>query len=84
MKPSRYQDGYYDLRRVVRSGLSQLRIAHDVAESVLAHRQGGVSATYNLHQFAVEKREALEAWAQHVASIVYPQPAKVIKLRRRR
>ena len=31
-----------------------------------------------------EKREALEAWAQRIASIVNPTPAKVIKLRRRR
>ena len=47
-------------------------------------RPAGIVGTYNLHQYADEKREALEAWAQHVASIVEPQPAKVIKLRGRR
>jgi integrase len=74
----------HDLRRTVRSGLSALRVPHNVAEAVLAHRPPGIVGTYNLHQYADEKREALEAWAQHVASIVEPQPAKVIKLRGRR
>jgi integrase len=74
----------HDLRRTVRSGLSALRIPHNVAEAVLAHRQGGVVATYDTHEYLVEKREALEAWAQRIKSIVEPEPAKVIKLPRRR
>jgi hypothetical protein len=77
----------HDLRRVVRSGLSQLRVPHVVGEAVLGHRQGGVVGTYNLHEFEDEKAEALEAWARHVASIVNPvpaAPAKVVKLRRGR
>jgi integrase len=74
----------HDLRRTIRSGLSALRVPHNVAEAVLAHRPPGIVGTYNLHQYADEKREALEAWARHVASIVEPQPAKVVKLRARR
>lgn len=74
----------HDLRRTVRSGLSALRVPHNVAEAVLAHRPPGIVGVYNLHQYADEKREALEGWAQHIASIVEPQPAKVIKLSRRR
>ena len=75
----------HDLRRTVRSELSALRVAHDVAEAVLAHRPPGVVGTYNLHEFEDKKREALEAWAQRIADIVNPpKPAKVIKLRRRR
>ena len=74
----------HDLRRVVRSGLSALRVQHDVAEAVLAHAPPGIVGTYNLHAFEDEKREALEAWAQRLASIVNPAPvapAKVVKLR---
>ena len=41
----------HDLRRTVRSGLSALRVASNVAEAVLAHRQGGISATYDLHEY---------------------------------
>jgi integrase len=74
----------HDLRRTIRSGLSALRIAHNVAEAVLAHRPPGIVGTYNLHEYADEKREALEAWARHVASIVEPQPATVVTLSRRR
>jgi hypothetical protein len=60
-----------------------------VAEAVLAHRQGGVAATYDLHQYEDEKHEALELWARRIAKIVSPEPepaapAKVVKLPRRR
>jgi integrase len=75
----------HDLRRTVRSGLSALRVPHNVAEAVLAHRQGGIAATYNLHEYQDEKAEALELWAQRIASIVNPPKSdKVIKLRGRR
>ena len=39
----------HDLRRVVRSGLSALRVPHDVAEAVLAHRPPGIVGTYDTH-----------------------------------
>ena len=75
----------HDLRRVVRSGLSQLRIPANVAEAVLAHKPEGIVGTYDVHQYEDEKREALEAWARKLATIVNPTtPAKVIKLRGRR
>ena len=78
----------HDLRRVVRSGLSALRVPHNVAEVVLAHRPPGIVGTYNLHEYEDEKAEALEAWAQRLATIVSP-PAKVpdkkiVPLRERR
>jgi integrase len=74
----------HDLRRVVRSGMSALRVPHNVAEAVLAHRPPGVVGTYDTHEYLDEKGEALEAWARRIASIVNPTPAKVIKLRGRR
>jgi hypothetical protein len=60
----------HDLRRVVRSGLSALRVQHDVAEAILAHRPPGIVGTYNLHEYEDEKAEALEKWAQRLNSIV--------------
>jgi integrase len=77
----------HDLRRTVRSGLSALRVASNVAESVLAHRQGGISATYDLHEYQTEKAEALELWAERIKAIVSPPPAapaKVVRMRGRR
>jgi Arm DNA-binding domain/Phage integrase family len=75
----------HDLRRTIRSGLAALRIPHNVAEAVLAHRPPGIVGTYNIHDCADEKREALEAWAGHIASLAAPAtPATVINLPRRR
>jgi integrase len=68
----------HDLRRVVRSGLSALRVPHNVAEAVLAHARPGVVGTYDVHEYRGEKAEALEKWAQHVATIVSPQPDNAI------
>ncbi|MGY4434858.1 integrase [Bradyrhizobium sp. F1.13.1] len=78
----------HDLRRVVRSGLSALRVPHNVAEAVLAHRPPGIVGTYNLHEYEDEKAEALEAWAQRLATIVNPSAKvpdkKIVPLRKRR
>jgi len=75
----------HDLRRVVRSGLSALRVPHEVKEAVLAHKPPGIVGVYDVHEYQDEKREALEAWAQRLASIVNPVPAaKVVRLRGRR
>ena len=73
----------HDLRRVIRSGMSALRIPHNVAEAVLAHRPPGITGTYDTHEYFDEKREALETWALRLASIVEPQHANVIQLRAR-
>jgi integrase len=64
----------HDLRRVVRSGLSRLRIASEVAEAVLAHTPTGIQKVYDVHDYLDEKREALEAWALHLRAVVEPPP----------
>ena len=75
----------HDLRRTIRSGLSALEVPHNVAEAVLAHRQGGIAATYDMHEYQPQKAKALGLWAERIATIVSPpKPAKVIKLRGRR
>jgi integrase len=77
----------HDLRRVVRSGLSALRVPFNVCEAILAHKPPGIVGTYDIHEYQDEKAEALEAWSQRIASIVNPvpaAPAKVLKLRMRR
>jgi integrase len=77
----------HDLRRTIRSGLSALRVPHNVAEAVLAHTPPGIVGVYDGHEYLDEKHEALEAWAQRIASIVNPvsaAPAKIVKLARLR
>jgi integrase len=59
----------HDIRRTVRTGLASLKIPAIVAEMVIAHRQQGIAAVYDLHRYETEKREALEAWAKHLDSV---------------
>ena len=72
----------HDLRRVVRSGLSALRIDKDISEKVLGHVPEGLRRTYDRYSYLDEKRAALEAWARRLQSIVDPAPkGNVFELR---
>jgi integrase len=62
----------HDLRRVVRSGLSQLKIAEEVREAVLAHARPGVKGVYDQHDYFDEKATALALWGAKLRSIVEP------------
>jgi integrase len=65
----------HDLRRTMRTRLSELGVLPVVAELVIGHKQQGIAAVYDLHRYDEEKRRALEAWEQRLRSIVDPQPA---------
>jgi integrase len=73
----------HDLRRTVRSGLSQLKIAEEIREAVLAHTRGGIKGVYDQHDYLDEKRDALVQWGTRLRGIVEPPPAtpNVIALR---
>jgi integrase len=77
----------HDLRRTVATGLQKLGVRLEVTEAVLNHVSGsraGVAGIYQRHDWADEKRAALNAWAAHVAALVderAPQ-ANVIPLQR--
>jgi len=70
----------HDLRRTVRSGLSRLKVDHDVKEAVLAHAKPGIAGVYDRYDLLDEKRKALKKWAAHLRDIVQPLPANVVKL----
>jgi hypothetical protein len=72
----------HDIRRSVRSQLSRLKIPEEVREAVLAHVRPGIKGVYDLHDYAAEKREALQLWGARLRSIVNPQPTNVVKLAR--
>jgi hypothetical protein len=60
----------HDLRRTVATGLQRLGVRLEVTEAVLNHVSGsraGVAGVYQRHDWAVEKRAALDGWAAHVA-----------------
>lgn len=78
----------HDLRRVVRSNLSALRVDDHVAEMVLGHGRRGLARVYDQHRYQPEIREALERWAARLREIIAPTPspeppANVIQLRTR-
>ena len=77
----------HDLRRTVATGLQRLGVRLEVTEAVLNHisgSRGGIAGVYQRHDWAVEKRAALDAWAEHVTAVIEGQPraGNVVKLTR--
>lgn len=63
----------HDLRRTVATGMQKLGITLQTVEAVLGHvsgSRGGIVGVYQRHDYAAEKRAALEAWGAHVAALV--------------
>lgn len=59
----------HDLRRTGRTGLARLGVKVDIAERVLSHARERVQATYDVHEYIAEKREALDKWAGYLAEL---------------
>jgi integrase len=63
----------HDLRRTVATGLQRLGARFEVTEAVLNHvsgSRGGIAGVYQRHDWAEEKRSALNAWCKHVNLVV--------------
>jgi integrase len=63
----------HDLRRTMATGLQRLGVRLEVVEAILAHESGsrrGVVGIYQRHHWTDEKRNALNAWADHVLRLV--------------
>ena len=68
----------HNLRRAMASGMARMGVQLPVVEKVLNHTSGsfgGVQGVYQRHEFRAEKRQALELWARHLATIVDGAPA---------
>jgi len=62
----------HDLRRTFATGLQRLGVRLEVTEAVLNHISGtrsGIAGVYQRHDWAAEKRAALDAWATHVLAM---------------
>lgn len=59
----------HDARRTLATGMQRLGVRFEVTEAILNHTSGasrsGVAAVYQRHDWAPEKRAALDAWADH-------------------
>jgi integrase len=63
----------HDCRRSVATNLQKLGVRLEVTEAVLNHVSGsraGVVGVYQRHEWAAEKRQALDAWARRLDAIV--------------
>ncbi len=68
----------HDLRRTVATGFQKLGIRFEVTEAVLNHvsgARGGVAGIYQRHDWATEKRDALDAWARRIDDLLHPADA---------
>ena len=66
----------HDIRRTVATGCQKLGVNLQTVEAVLGHTAGsraGIVRVYQVHDFAAEKRAALEAWGAHVMALVREQ-----------
>jgi integrase len=75
----------HDLRRSVATGLQKLGVRLEVTEAVLNHvggSRGGIVGLYQKHDYATEKRQALDAWARRLDAIVSgeSQASNVVEL----
>jgi integrase len=73
----------HDLRRTTASGMAKIGIKLPVIERVLNHTSGsfaGIVGVYQRHDFAAEKRAALQQWADYVDQLVSGAPTdKVVR-----
>ncbi len=63
----------HDIRRTVTTGMAMLKVAPHIADKIMNHQSGtisGVAAVYQRHEFLDERKAALDAWGNHVQSIV--------------
>lgn len=75
--------GFHDLRRTAATGMARLGIPVRVTEAVLNHVSGtggGIVAVYQRHDFADEKRQALEAWGRYVMQLVEGRADNVVRI----
>jgi integrase len=69
---------FHDLRRTVATNLQRLGVKLEVTEAVLNHVSGsraGIVGVYQRHEYAAEKRAALEAWGRYLDGLVSGAPA---------
>ena len=64
--------------------LARMGISKDVRAHILSHGLGGVQARhYDMHDYADEKRNALEAWGARLAAIATGEASgNVVPLRK--
>jgi len=74
---------WHDLRRTCATGMQRLGFPEGVIEAALNHISGtkaGIVGVYQRHDYADEKRDALEAWGRYVTGLMHGQPSNVVQI----
>lgn len=74
---------FHDLRRTAATTMARLGIPVRVTEAVLNHVSGtggGIAGVYQRHDYADEKRRALEAWAQFLMAALNGKADNVVNI----
>lgn len=72
----------HDLRRTAATRLAELGTPRVVIDAILNHVDRTVGGIYDRHNYANEKRAALEAWARKLEHIVSGKDSSITPLRR--
>ena len=76
----------HDLRRSCASGMARLGVSLPIIEKVLNHVSGsfgGIVSVYQRHDFAGEKRAAMDAWAKHIMGLTEDEGNTILLASRR-
>lgn len=76
----------HDLRRTVATNMQRLGVRFEVTEAILNHvsiTQAGVASVYQRHDWADEKREALNKWSEKLLSALDHWDKSTAKQRRK-
>lgn len=74
---------FHDLRRTAATGMARFGIPVRVTEAVLNHVSGtaaGIVGVYQRHNYADEKRAALDAWVRLVSDLVEGRANNVVQI----
>lgn len=70
-----------DLRRTCETHMASLKISSDIRAQIQSHGLGGIQIRhYDRHSYALEKKQALEKWARHMAKLKAGEQATVTAL----
>ena len=58
------------MRRTANTHMARLKVPFEVREAITNHSRDIVDATYNLHDYDQEKRQALTKWVRKLRRIV--------------
>jgi integrase len=74
----------HDLRRTCETGMAIAKVPKEFRDRVLNHIDSSVGGKhYNMHDYADEKREALEKWTRRLEKLLSGETSNVVQIRSR-